>query len=250
MASQGSSLLSMNFSSSDATDAGLNDLKDCTGLQASNFNYSDPISDNGMAHIIEKLFMEQHLTPINHLTETLYQWIAKLAVIEKSLIQHSRHRNTTYQRYIFTDGSDDTIQAIVYGDDTTFFNNHLQLNSTYYIGHSNIEPLIPPRSQLGSTPYQIILTSHTFVQQVENIYQLPSQNFYRFDRFTDLELFPPRDYPPITLLCLVTHAAPIQQMQIGIRQIRTQEITIINQEYHTKIKKAHKIKTFPPQLIN
>ena len=51
IASQGSSLLSVDFSGSDVTDAGLSHLKDCTGLQALNFNYCDKISDNGMAHI-------------------------------------------------------------------------------------------------------------------------------------------------------------------------------------------------------
>ncbi|THG01197.1 hypothetical protein TEA_018431 [Camellia sinensis var. sinensis] len=51
ISSQGSSLLSVDFSGSDVTDSGLIPLKSCTNLQALNFNYCDQISDHGLAHI-------------------------------------------------------------------------------------------------------------------------------------------------------------------------------------------------------
>ena len=48
VSSQGSSLLSVDLSTSDVTDDGLIHLKDCINLQALNFNYCDQISDNGL----------------------------------------------------------------------------------------------------------------------------------------------------------------------------------------------------------
>lgn len=51
VSSQGSSLLSVDLSVSDVTDSGLIHLKDCTNLQALNFNYCDQISDHGLEYI-------------------------------------------------------------------------------------------------------------------------------------------------------------------------------------------------------
>lgn len=51
IASQGSSLLTVDFSGSDVTDAGLSYFKDCKNLQALNFNYCERISDLGLEHI-------------------------------------------------------------------------------------------------------------------------------------------------------------------------------------------------------
>lgn len=51
ISSQGSSLLSVDLSDSDVTDAGLGLLKDCSNLQALTLNYCDRISDHGLKHI-------------------------------------------------------------------------------------------------------------------------------------------------------------------------------------------------------
>ena len=51
ISSQGSSLLSLDLSGSNVTDSGLIYLKDCTNLQALNFNDCDEISDLGLEHI-------------------------------------------------------------------------------------------------------------------------------------------------------------------------------------------------------
>jgi hypothetical protein len=51
ISSQGSSLLSVDISSSDVTDSGLALLKDCSNLQAFTFNYSDQFSEHGLKHI-------------------------------------------------------------------------------------------------------------------------------------------------------------------------------------------------------
>lgn len=51
VASQGSSLLSVDLSGSDVTDYGLTYLKDCKSLQALNFNYCDQISDKGLEQV-------------------------------------------------------------------------------------------------------------------------------------------------------------------------------------------------------
>lgn len=48
ISSQGSSLLSVDLSGSEVTDTGLLHLKDCTNLQALNFDYCDQISDRGL----------------------------------------------------------------------------------------------------------------------------------------------------------------------------------------------------------
>ncbi|KAJ4957922.1 hypothetical protein NE237_025033 [Protea cynaroides] len=55
IASQGSSLLSVDLSGSDITDSGLVLLKDCKNLQALIFNYCDQISDHGLEHISGEL---------------------------------------------------------------------------------------------------------------------------------------------------------------------------------------------------
>ncbi|KAJ0029818.1 hypothetical protein Pint_13845 [Pistacia integerrima] len=51
IASQGSSLLSVDLCGSDVTDTGLGLLKDCTNIQALTFNYCDKISELGLKHI-------------------------------------------------------------------------------------------------------------------------------------------------------------------------------------------------------
>lgn len=51
IASQGSSLLSVDISGSDVTDGGLIHLKKCTNLQDVNFNFCHQISDHGLGHI-------------------------------------------------------------------------------------------------------------------------------------------------------------------------------------------------------
>lgn len=56
VSSQGTSLLSVDLSGSDVTDAGLIYLKDCKSLQALNFNYCDQISDKGLEQINGKNF--------------------------------------------------------------------------------------------------------------------------------------------------------------------------------------------------
>lgn len=61
IASQGSSLLSVDFSGSDITDSGLSRLKDCKNLQALNFNYCDRISDNGLEHISGSFSFQFHI---------------------------------------------------------------------------------------------------------------------------------------------------------------------------------------------
>lgn len=49
--SQGSSLLSVDLSGSEVTDAGLNLLKDCSNLQSLTYNYCDHVSEHGLKHI-------------------------------------------------------------------------------------------------------------------------------------------------------------------------------------------------------
>lgn len=51
ISSQGSSLLSVDISSSDVTDSGLALLKDCPNLQTFAFNYTDQLSEHGLKHI-------------------------------------------------------------------------------------------------------------------------------------------------------------------------------------------------------
>lgn len=51
ISSQGPSLLSVDLSGSDVTDAGLSLVKDCPNLQAFTFNYCDQISEHGLKHI-------------------------------------------------------------------------------------------------------------------------------------------------------------------------------------------------------
>ncbi|KAG6771359.1 hypothetical protein POTOM_022710 [Populus tomentosa] len=51
ISSQGSSLLSVDLSDSDVTDAGLGLLKDCSNLQAIALNYCNNISDHGLKHL-------------------------------------------------------------------------------------------------------------------------------------------------------------------------------------------------------
>ncbi|CAK7338568.1 unnamed protein product [Dovyalis caffra] len=51
ISSQGSSLLSVDLSESDVTDAGLSLLKDCSNLQAITLNYCNDISDHGLKHL-------------------------------------------------------------------------------------------------------------------------------------------------------------------------------------------------------
>lgn len=51
ISSQGSSLLSVDLSDSDVTDAGLGLLKDCSKLQAIALNYCNNISDHGLKHL-------------------------------------------------------------------------------------------------------------------------------------------------------------------------------------------------------
>lgn len=51
ISSQGSSLLSVNLSSSNVTDTGLACLKDCTNLQELALNFCDQFSEHGLKHI-------------------------------------------------------------------------------------------------------------------------------------------------------------------------------------------------------
>ena len=51
ISSQGVSLLSVDLSGSEITNSGLIHLKDCSNLQALNFNFCDQISDHGLKHI-------------------------------------------------------------------------------------------------------------------------------------------------------------------------------------------------------
>lgn len=51
IASQGSSLLSVDLSGSDVTDSGLIHLKDCSNLQSLDFNFCIQISDGGLEHL-------------------------------------------------------------------------------------------------------------------------------------------------------------------------------------------------------
>lgn len=51
IASQGSSLLSVDVSGSDMTDSGMKLLKGCSNLQALALNYCDQFSEHGLKHI-------------------------------------------------------------------------------------------------------------------------------------------------------------------------------------------------------
>lgn len=55
ISSQGSSLLSVDLSSSEVTDSGLALLKDCSNLQALTYNYCDHVSERGLKHISGKI---------------------------------------------------------------------------------------------------------------------------------------------------------------------------------------------------
>lgn len=63
VASQGSSLLSVDLSGSDVTDSGLIYLKDCKNLQELNFNYCDQISDKGLEYIKSKKIFSYYFFP-------------------------------------------------------------------------------------------------------------------------------------------------------------------------------------------
>lgn len=55
IASQGSSLLSLDLSGSEVTDLGLTNLKECTNIQDLNFNFCDQISDRGLKHLCGRI---------------------------------------------------------------------------------------------------------------------------------------------------------------------------------------------------
>lgn len=62
ISSQGTSLLSVDLSGSDVTDTGLARFKDCTSLQALNFDYCDQISDFGLYQIGGNFFFYSFLS--------------------------------------------------------------------------------------------------------------------------------------------------------------------------------------------
>jgi hypothetical protein len=57
IASQGSSLLTVDVSGSNVTDNGLKLLKDCLNLQALTLNYCDQFSEHGLKHISGRYFL-------------------------------------------------------------------------------------------------------------------------------------------------------------------------------------------------
>jgi hypothetical protein len=57
IASQGSSLLTVDVSGSNVTDSGLKLLKDCLNLQALTLNYCDQFSEHGLKHISGSYFL-------------------------------------------------------------------------------------------------------------------------------------------------------------------------------------------------
>jgi hypothetical protein len=57
IASQGSSLLTVDVSGSNVTDSGLKLLKDCLNLQALTLNYCDQFSEHGLKHISGRYFL-------------------------------------------------------------------------------------------------------------------------------------------------------------------------------------------------
>ena len=82
----------------------------------------------------------------------------------------------------------DTILAVVYLPNASGIAEHVQLHSTYCAENAVIRPVMMQDCfQIGSSPYEITLTKHTFIQQAVTVHDLAIHNYYQLTRFGDLE---------------------------------------------------------------
>lgn len=81
ISSQGSSLLSVDLSYSDVTDAGLGLLKDCSNLQAMTLNYCDHFSERGLEHI-----SGTSLFSLLHLATSVLKFVSSFILVDIIII--------------------------------------------------------------------------------------------------------------------------------------------------------------------
>ncbi|XP_071925323.1 replication protein A 70 kDa DNA-binding subunit B-like isoform X2 [Coffea arabica] len=163
------------------------------------------------------------------LTDANRNWFAKLVIIEKSPIRYGKDTGTPYQKYIFADASNNTIQASVYDRDIEDLDPILQLHCTYYIGNAWITKIASPFF-MASSPYQLTISKRTFIHAVPPDNALPYEHCYQFTPFHELHSFIGDDNTRISILCVVIHALPPRTVPRGNRYVPIQEFVVLNEE--------------------
>ncbi|XP_071902854.1 replication protein A 70 kDa DNA-binding subunit B-like isoform X2 [Coffea arabica] len=196
---------------------------------------------------------------IPELTDTNRNWFAKLVIIEKSPIRYGKDTGTPYQKYIFADAANNTIQASVYDHDIEDLDPILQLHSTYYIGNAWITKIASPFF-MALSAYQLAISKRTFIHAVTPDNALSCEHCYQFTPFHELHSFIgddntrismptqlPSPYFPVFcllnfiklmhyisffvgILCAVIHALPPRTVPRGNRYVPIQEFVVLNEE--------------------
>ncbi|XP_027102581.2 replication protein A 70 kDa DNA-binding subunit B-like isoform X3 [Coffea arabica] len=152
--------------------------------------------------------MDNRCTPISDLTEKSHDWMIKIIVMEKSNIFPAKDQGSLFQRFMFANEKNETIQAIAFNRDVSHADNKLQLYHAYYIGNASISPITDARNQAGSLPYQLTVTKATFIKAATNAKEIQFEDHFPITSFWQLDKYKNSDVDRFNILCAIIQGFP------------------------------------------
>ncbi|KAF8405772.1 hypothetical protein HHK36_007850 [Tetracentron sinense] len=132
-----------------------------------------------------RLTMARVLKLISEINDQTRYWMTKVHVDDKIPVRESRTTGKKYQRITLSDSQGNQVQAIIFNDNISKFENSFYPSKEYYVSNALVTP-IEQRYKYVNNEYQWIINNRTRVREVEEGSQEVRREMYNFVSFREL----------------------------------------------------------------
>ncbi|KAL2535620.1 replication protein A 70 kDa DNA-binding subunit B-like [Forsythia ovata] len=157
-------------------------------------------------------------------------WTVKVVVVEKFSPRIAQKSPTKYQNLILMDTEGSTVQATLYGQNITAFQDQLTLENTYLVSNAMVK-ITNPEYRAKSGEVQWIISGRTRIRKVEENNSNLIMSTYTFTDFEDFPNYMDSNID-ISVAGMIIDIKPrrIIQTRYG-KECQVQDLVLINKKY-------------------
>ncbi|KAF8377324.1 hypothetical protein HHK36_030699 [Tetracentron sinense] len=164
---------------------------------------------------------------ISEINDQTRYWITKVHVDDKIPVRDSRTTGKKYQRITLSDSQGNQVQAMIFNDNISKFENLFCPSKEYYVSNALVTP-IDQRYKYVNNEYQWIINNRTRVREVEEGNQEIRREMYNFVPFHELVNYIDT-LALIDVLAIVVQVLPLKMVKSETTAVR--QIVLVDREY-------------------
>ncbi|KAF8364542.1 hypothetical protein HHK36_033488 [Tetracentron sinense] len=179
-----------------------------------------------------RLIMARVQKLISEINDQTRYWITKVHVDDKIPVRDSRTTGKKYQRITLSDSQGNQVQAMIFNDNISKFENLFCPSKEYYVSNALVTP-IDQRYKYVNNEYQWIINNRTRVREVEEGNQEIRREMYNFVPFHELVNYIDT-LALIDVLAIVVQVLPLKMVKSETTAVR--QIVLVDRECIIKVK--------------